>query len=454
VTLTFEITEAINSKFADGVVPSGIYSSPQLHEIEQRAVFGKAWLFVGHESMIPEPGNFITTYMGEDSVVLVRDRSRGLRVLLNKCRHRGNKVCLFDRGKTHAFTCSYHGWTYGLDGALKGVPQVDTAYQNALNQSSLGLHEARCESYGGLIFATWSDEAPSLEEYLGDLRWYLDNLFLMDDLGGLEVVPGKQRHTTSINWKLMAESFVGDHYHFAVTHASLLSVLADMDVTPARALGLETKDTAFEVTINAKGFTHSVGSLLLGPQYLEEDLRQAKSLGPDAVDWVRARHDVLTRRLKGLPEIPYGFNRFHVFPNLSMVHATSALTAHTLLVWNPRGPVGCEPWQWCAVPKGAPEVVKKAALQAIIQGQSVAGMIGTDDSENFTRISDNVKSTMGKAIPFDYTMGLGFEGKNHPAIAGRENLEAFPGQLGYHTSEVSQRAFLRCWAELIQGEIS
>lgn len=449
-----KVQSAMLGRFGNGIVPSEIYSDEVLHQAEQSAVFGRSWLFVGHESMLQKAGDFFTTYMGEDPVIVVRSRDHKIRVLLNKCRHRGNKVCLFDRGDTHAFTCSYHGWTYDLEGKLKGVPHLEDAYSNDLDKASRGLLEARCETYGGLVFANWDADAVSLRSYLGDMTWYLDKLFLMEDLGGLEIIPGKQRHSAPINWKLMAENFVGDHYHFAVTHASLMSVLANVPVSPARQLALETKDTSFEITINpTAGVTHSLGQMLIGPQYFEEDLRQAEILGPDAVEWVRARKSYLEKTFRDMPVEPYGFNRFHIFPNFSMVHATSALTGHSFFVWNPRSVVECEPWQWCAVPREAPEVVRRAAVQAIVQGQSVAGMIGTDDSENFSRISDNVKSPVARSLDFDYTMGHSTEGGSHPALASVEGLDSLPGLVGYHTSEVSQRSFLRHWADLMVQEL-
>jgi hypothetical protein len=195
-----------------------------------------------------------------------------------------------------------------------------------------------------------------------------------------------------------------------------------------------------------------LGQLLVGPQYFEEDLRQAEILGPEAVDWARKRHEYIEKRLAHLPVRPHGFNRFHIFPNFSMVHATSALSGHGLLLWHPRSAVDSEVWQWCAVPKGAPDVVKKAAVNGIIEGQSAAGMVGTDDAENFSRISDNVKTPVARRQWFDYTMGLGFEGEKHPALEGVEVNSVFPGLLSYHTTEVSQRAFLRHWLDLVRSD--
>src|SRR6476620_5034816 len=87
-----------------------------------RKGFSRAWLFSGHESQIPNPGDYAAARMGEEAVILCRDRTGAVHVFLNSCRHRGMEVCRYDDGNTTVFTCPYHGWSYGTDGALVGVP--------------------------------------------------------------------------------------------------------------------------------------------------------------------------------------------------------------------------------------------------------------------------------------------------------------------------------------------
>src|SRR5262249_18141819 len=151
-----------------------IFDDAEVHAVEMERIFARCWLFVGHVSQLAEPGDFVTTMMGEDPVIVVRDRDGGVRVLLNSCSHKGRTVCVLDRGNATGFTCSYHGWRYRNDGTLGGVPNSADAYFGELDKSSLGLVGARVETYKGLIFATWDHNAPALEDYLGDIRWYLD----------------------------------------------------------------------------------------------------------------------------------------------------------------------------------------------------------------------------------------------------------------------------------------
>ena len=99
-----------------------IFVSDEIYRQEQEQVFARAWLFIGHESQIPKPGDYLTSSMGEESVILCRDQTGRIHVFLNSCRHRGMKVCRYDEGNTTVFTCPYHGWSYGTDGRLVGVP--------------------------------------------------------------------------------------------------------------------------------------------------------------------------------------------------------------------------------------------------------------------------------------------------------------------------------------------
>src|SRR5262245_49036962 len=105
-----------------GLVDRKIFSDSEIYEAELGQIFARAWQFMAHESQIPNPGDFFQTFMGEDRVIVVRDKSGEPQVLLNTCRHRGNAVCRAEEGHATSFMCTYHGWTYDLQGKLVGVP--------------------------------------------------------------------------------------------------------------------------------------------------------------------------------------------------------------------------------------------------------------------------------------------------------------------------------------------
>jgi len=120
-----------------GKIDRGIFSDQAIYDAEMEKIFGRAWLMIGHESLVPQVNDFFHTYMGEDPVLVVRDTAGTVRAFLNVCRHRGNRLCRADDGNAASFTCAYHGWTYGNDGKLVGVPYLKEAYHGELDRGGL-----------------------------------------------------------------------------------------------------------------------------------------------------------------------------------------------------------------------------------------------------------------------------------------------------------------------------
>ena len=214
-----------------GLVSTRIFIEREIYEQELERIFARCWLFLCHESQIPQPGDFFSTTMGEDPVLVVRDTNGEVHAFLNVCRHRGNRLCRADAGNANTFTCAYHGWTYRNDGRLVGVPFLKEAYYGALPREQWGLIPvAQLDRYRGLIFATFDPEAPPLREYLGEMTWYLDAFFDRRE-GGVEVIGGMHRWVMPCNWKFPAENFGGDAYHVQWTHLSAIKTSFSSGVT-------------------------------------------------------------------------------------------------------------------------------------------------------------------------------------------------------------------------------
>ena len=136
------ITQSFLKGYVDqvnGTVSREVYVNEEIYQMEQERIFARAWLFIGHESQIQKPGDYFVSRMGEESIILTRDRQGEIHAFLNSCMHRGMKVCRYDEGNTPVFTCPYHGWSYSLNGDLVGVPYFKQAYHSELKKEEWGL---------------------------------------------------------------------------------------------------------------------------------------------------------------------------------------------------------------------------------------------------------------------------------------------------------------------------
>ena len=198
-----------------GTVSREIFVSPETYREELEKLFARAWLFVGHESLIPKPGDFFVSRMGEELVILCRDQAGAVHVFLNSCRHRGMKVCRYEQGNTSLFVCPYHSWSYTTDGRLQGVPLYRALYEGTLNREEWSLIEVpKLALYKGTVWASWDPQAPDFLTYLGDAVDHLDQVVDCRDgrPGGAEVI-GVHKWVFPSNWKFAAENFLGDSYH-------------------------------------------------------------------------------------------------------------------------------------------------------------------------------------------------------------------------------------------------
>lgn len=203
-------------------VHTSLYKDPDLFALEMDRIFNKTWVWVAHESEIKEKGAFISTHIGLQPVIVVRDGNDKIHVHLNRCRHRAATVCEKKKGKAASFVCPYHGWGYGLDGSLRGVPKAE-GYDENFDKSKHGLVSLRTESYQGLIFATFNQDAPSLDDFLGDAKPWID-LFMKQGGGYPVAFGGEHKFRFPGNWKIQLENTT-DAYHFPVVHKSFIQSL-------------------------------------------------------------------------------------------------------------------------------------------------------------------------------------------------------------------------------------
>ncbi|MFV0373858.1 aromatic ring-hydroxylating oxygenase subunit alpha [Microbacterium sp.] len=402
----------------NGLVDRAVFTDRRLYEQEQARVFATSWLFLGHVEQLQKPGDFFTTYMGEDPVIVAKDKGGRIRAYLNSCRHRGARVLRADYGATRAFTCTYHGWSYDLEGKLISVPN-EAGYTNAdWDRSEWGLLEvAQLDTVLGLIFATWNPDAPPLEEQLGDMKWYME-AFLDRDSEGTTVVGGITKWVLKGNWKLAAEQFGTDWYHVNMSHASALMVMsptgkgpkADIVNTPGRQFSDERG--------NGTGFpTHPKSRFDAQPVH-------------EYYDYAALSERLGEARVHG----PLTTGHATVFPNFSYLPVNGSIR-----VWHPKGPDEMEVWAWTVLDKSMPEDVRNAQRLYNLRTFGPSGIFEQDDGENWSEIQAISHGWRTNTVPLNYQMGLDTERQDG----------VHPGSTSDLYSDAAGRRFYQRWADLM-----
>lgn len=401
----------------EGRINRRIFTDADVYDLEQERIFGRCWLYVGHESEVSRPGDFVGSLMGEDPVLLVRDRHGMLRVLLNSCTHKGRTVCDYDRGNTATFTCPYHGWVFRTTGELGGVHNSADAYYGELDKSRLGLRQARVDTYHGLVFATWDETAPSLRDYLGDIAWYLD-VALDRGAGGTVVAGPPQRFVVAANWKTGAENFVSDFQHAqSIAHASALAAMG-------RATNASPSDG---VQANA-GPGHGLFLFRAHPER-PRTMATAQFMAANSPDAVARLGELRGRG--GVDPIAGT-----VFPNLSFNFSPRIAN---LRMWMPRGPQQMEVWTWGIADTDVAPEVRQQMVSSFRMSFGVSGLVEQDDGDQWQEVTASGRGFITNRDWSYIGMGLGHEFFD-PDL---------PGQLGLLISESNARAFYRRWRDLL-----
>ena len=419
---------------AAGIVDRSIFVDESIFAEEQDAVFTRAWLFVAHETQIPDPGDFFVSRMGTESVIVSRDRTGKVHVFLNSCRHRGMKVCRYDEGNTTSFTCPYHAWTYGGDGRLLGVPQNQTLYPD-LDRDQWPLVEvAQMEIYKGTIWATWDAAAPPFFDFLGDAKLHLDLTLDGRDgsEGGSEIIAGVHKWIIPCNWKFPAENFLGDTYH-NISHESVDLI----GIGPSAAKGEKGRRdgdiAAYQHVWAAFPGGHGVHSALrpadVGYQPTFKD-------DPVVEQYYRECFEARERRLGDNARlVPFVGT---LFPNTSY-HGGQP---RALCVWHPHSPTTTEVWRFFLVDADAPDEVKQLLRKYYMRYSGPAGMTEQDDMENWNYATAGSVGPIARRHPFNYQQSMHASSFDGPV----------PGEVSTQISEQNPRRYYNAWAGYMDGK--
>lgn len=214
-----------NVEEGEYLVNRAVFTDEEVFELEMKYIFERNWVFVGLDSELANPNDYFTSYVGRQPVVVMRDASGELGAYINSCPHKGARVAHHRKGNSKQFVCSYHGWTFNTAGECIYIKDQDSGgYAEPFNQLDHGLHKIKFATYRGFMFASLSDDVPTLEEHLGEAMPLLD---LVWDQGpdGVEEIPGKSTYTYDANWKMQVENCI-DGYHLTSCHPSFMNVVS------------------------------------------------------------------------------------------------------------------------------------------------------------------------------------------------------------------------------------
>lgn len=414
-----ELLRRARTALANARVPAPLYNNESIWRLERERIFEKCWSFLGHESEIPNAGDYVVRPLAGSPVIVTRDDDGEIRALVNICPHRGNQLCRGEQGNAPRFKCSYHGWVYNNKGDLVGVPQLREGYGGQLDKSAWPLRAAKVDTYRGLIFGAMNPVIPDLKDYLAGFDFYMDGYLTPD----MEVYGPPIRWVIDVDWKVQSENTAGDGYHTPVTHEFGFS----LGYYPSSA---KTQSQGWAVHIPGRG--HSIG--------------MGRTPGMEPFFWyppeiIDAMQDELS------PEQYEIFKEARVsvglvFPNLSMlcqplsrIPNEPGIRFTALRLFNPLSNGRIETWSWCLAPKNASKEYREEVHESFMLAFGPAGMFEQDDSENFIHVTRMAGTAAAEDMEFPIEMGWDAE------------VEAdFPGPGVCVTPYINDTSFRNFWA--------
>jgi len=421
-----------------GTVSREIFWSKELYDQEMEQVFNRSWLFVGHVSQIPNPGDFVLSRMGEEGVIVSLDRQGKVCVSLNSCRHRGNRVCRYDEGNSFAHVCSFHGWTYDPSGALVALPFNEHGYDE-MDMGKWGLKQARVELFHGSIWATWDKTAPSFHEYLGGADMYLASGLLHTDGSdnGSAVLGGVVKWRLGCNWKVPCPDT--DTTHGWITHRSMALALGvgptGNPVKPEidRSQSVGQRRSRYTVSF-PEGHTMGVTIPEMDdPSWAASGVWDDK---PIIREYLREKFELRKEKLGLAAHLSVGPV---IFPNEGWL-------GRVVRVMHPAGPAMTEIWTYFFVDQDAPTEVKDALASYYEHWYGPGGMTQQDDMENWYALTMASKGPVAQRLDLNYQMRI-----SEPPIHGPSEF-GLPGLFAHNYSDENHRRFYQRWAEVMQAK--
>lgn len=435
----FSMSALIDDRPDDGIfrVHQDVYTDPDLFELEMACIFERTWNFLGFAAQVGRPHDFFTTHIGRVPVLVTCNDAGEVGGFLNICRHKGARLCTARDGSAKAHVCPYHGWIYDSGGRNIHIKDRDHGgYHDAFDGDDHGLVPiARIANYKGLLFGSLSDDVPALDDFLGDMRFFID-LAMEQGENGMEPIPGRALYTYRGNWKFQLDNGL-DSYHLTSTHLSFMRALDRRRVGEGNPHGNQTdffKDS--HVDTATFGFPHGHTVFTMDntephrrPFWPYIDKVRAR-VGDAKADWMSVKM----------------FNSL-IFPNMQLAHNTALI----LRVFRPVAVDLTEMTSWCLGAIGEPASERAMRLRAFEDFYNAAGLATPDDVVVYERCQQGMaKGAIGWLQGYSRGLSSIETGQNDVTRAmGINPAETVMGTL-QSGQEVVYHAAYREWARLLE----
>ena len=364
-------------------VRAKVYTDQRIFEAERASIFDHCWLYAAHESELLKNGDFLSREVGGRNLILVRGKDGRIRAFLNICRHKGGTVCHDRSGNAPIFRCIYHSWSYNNMGKLVSV-SVRDGYPSDFIKDNYGLMEVMLDSYRGLIFITYNEQASSLKSFLSGAVEMLDLFLDQHEDSGLVVLPGAYEYVVPSNWKMLMENSMDVYHAFSVHHRYFNEYMPNIMGMKMNRDDL-CNGSGDHVGVRDLGNGHSVSEYLRVTKNVDTSKRSI---------WER-RHGVeRTNRL-----LDYNRNLL-IYPNTVLVEQFPMIRTHF-----PRSVDDTASTAWALVPAAEDPELREGRLAGFSSFQGPGGFGTPDDIEILSKCQKNCHAAP-KDTYFDNSRGM------------------------------------------------
>jgi len=409
-------------------VRSDAYTDERVLQAELKLIFEKTWAYLCHESEIPNVGDYRTSYIGRQPILVVRGRDNVVRAFINRCVHRGAALCREVRGSARAFVCPYHGWSFDLAGNLMGITDRNVAggYDDDFDAPK-GLYELpHLDIYRGFVFGNLNPKAMPLLSFLGRSRDVIDQKLNMSPVGEIRLRSKPYVVRYRGNWKFSSENIV-DQYHFMYVHNPFAKLQAKYgDTTGDFGVHKGGSAAAMKSTRysgNGWGTAQGHGMLLQPSADLE---KRKQSPFAKLFDELAEKYDEeMLNRIAGKASVS-------IFPSLGLIH-------HQVRTWRPLSPELTEVAVYPYELVGIDDALNAGMLRSQERFYGPSGYGMPDDVDIF---SQNAEGLHGSALEWlILERGL-----------SSDEVDENGDSCGLPTSEAPQRGFWRAWARAMGAQ--